>query len=340
MAVIITSNKSVDFNQGIKTNVEMVDGKLQLIVTGQTPLPSSANIIPAMTSNTSPSGVASASSSQSGQPAYTAFNRTDSMGWRSGSGSAFPQWISYEFPSNKAITRYTLKPSSIPSEMPKTWTFEGSIDGSIWNVLDTQTNQINWTSSEVRTFNVSNNTAFKVYRFRITANNGGSLVGINKIEMMQSELTNIYPDSGTFESTLLDLGQYFRQIKSISAIKGIPTGTEVKVYTSTSNDNMTFSTYSLVNANGLITSPQARFIKIKVEMIGKTETQTVTLNSFTSEESSKFKTDEQLLFDKGLQLKTIYQDQLLTDQTWTDVGKLFRKQLNKNQFIQIDKIEV
>ncbi|MCM3273913.1 discoidin domain-containing protein [Paenibacillus elgii] len=347
MAVIITSNKSVDFSQGIKTNVEIVDGKLLLKVVRQYNRPSETNSIPKMTSNTTPSPfVVTASSVYSATfDAWKAFNGTISEVndcWVSANGLK-NGWIKFDFNAPKAICNYAIvnrNYSTAISTAPKDWTFEGSNNDSDWVTLDVRSNETNWLISQRRTYSFPNNTKYRYYRLNITSNNGEAFIAIGYIEMMESILANIYSDSGTYESNTLDLGQYFRQIKSISTIKGIPTGTEVKVYTSTSTDNLTFSPYSLVDVNGLITSPQARFIKIKVEMIGKTETQTVILNTFSSQEASQFQANEYIRFDKGLQLKTSYLENMLKDLTWSDTGNLFTKSLNKNMFRQIDKLEV
>lgn len=347
MAVIITSTKSVDFNQGIKTNVEIVDGKLLLNIVGQYNRPSETNSIPKMTSNTMPSPyVVSASSVYNATyDAWKAFNGTISDVydcWVSADGLK-NGWIKFDFNSPKAICNYSIvnrNYSTAISTAPKDWTFEGSNNDSDWATLDARTNETNWLASQKRTYSFLNNTKYRYYRLNITSNNGDAFIAIGDIEMMESVLANIYSDSGTYESNTLDLGQYFRQVKSISAIKGVPTGTDIKVYTSTSTDNLTFSPYSPVDVNGIITSPQARFIKIKVELVGKSETQTRTLNSFTAQEADQFQPDNQLLFNKGLQLKTIYQDQMLNDSTWGDTGKLFKISLNKPQYQQIDRIEV
>ncbi|GMX64367.1 hypothetical protein Elgi_36360 [Paenibacillus elgii] len=346
-AVVITSNKSVDIDQGIKTNVEIVNGKLQLTVIGQYNRPSETNSIPKMTSNTTPSPfVATASSIYSVTfDAWKAFNGTISEVndcWVSANGLK-NGWIKFDFYSPKAICNYAIvnrNYSTAISTAPKDWTFEGSNNDSDWVTLDARSNETNWVISQRRTYSFLNNTKYRYYRLNITSNNGEAYTAIGYMEMMESVLANIFSDSGTYESNTLDLGQYFRQVKSISTIKGIPTGTEIKVYTSTSTDNLTFSPYSLVDVNGLITSPQARFIKIKVSLIGKTETQTVTHNTFFPQEASQFQANEYILFDKGLQLRTVYQENMQKDTTWGDTGNLFTKSLNKNMFRQIDKLEV
>lgn len=151
---------------------------------------------------------------------------------------------------------------------------------------------------------------------------------------------SVYAQSGTIEFPTTDLSQYFREITSISIIKGIPTGTSINVYTSTSNDDITFSPYSLVDVNGLITSPQGRYIKVKAELIGDSQIASRTLNDFVNTEASQFEADDQLVFDGTLKLKTTYVEEMGLDASWSETGILFRKTILKSDYKQIESIEV
>lgn len=143
-----------------------------------------------MTSNTTPSGVASASSiappTSNSFEAFKAFDRDENSSWCSIANPSFPQWISYEFPKRTTIYAYTIKsvPYASGNRSPKSWTLEGSNDGLNWIVLDTRTNEINWTTLERRVYIIENSTAFIKYRIFITDNNGGSYLQISEIELM------------------------------------------------------------------------------------------------------------------------------------------------------------
>jgi len=68
---------------------------------------------------------------------------------------------------------------------PKDWTFEGSNDGSTWDVLDTQTGKSSDLGTHVwNEFPITNSTAYRYYRLNITANGGGSYLIIQEIEML------------------------------------------------------------------------------------------------------------------------------------------------------------
>ncbi|MFX8004378.1 hypothetical protein ABTK66_18555, partial [Acinetobacter baumannii] len=90
-----------------------------------------------MTSNTSPSGVASASSASIGFEEYRAFERNtfDTSMWFTNitPTSSTPQWLAYDFTINKSIRGYSLRARSneMTNQSPKDWTFEGW-DGTKW----------------------------------------------------------------------------------------------------------------------------------------------------------------------------------------------------------------
>lgn len=148
------------------------------------------NLIPKMTSNTSPSGMVSASSTVSVCDAYLAFdkvsNRTDYYDvWEANSQTG---WIYYKFDSAKIIGKYSLACTNAAQatlRMPKIWTFEGSNNGRDWTVLDTKENVTAWNYNEKKEFIINNNTSYIYYRVNVSANNGGEYLGIGEIEMME-----------------------------------------------------------------------------------------------------------------------------------------------------------
>jgi len=91
---------------------------------------STPNAVPNMTSATTPSGIVTASQSETGSfAAWQVFDTDSNTEWRpSGAG-----WIAYEFPTPKAIDRYIV---STYVGGTGDWTFEGW-DGSSWIVLHT-----------------------------------------------------------------------------------------------------------------------------------------------------------------------------------------------------------
>ncbi|KIL71962.1 hypothetical protein [Pseudobacillus badius] len=149
------------------------------------------SVIPLMTSNTSPSGVASASSASIGFEEYRAFERNtfDTSMWFTNitPTSSTPQWLAYDFTINKSIRGYSLRARSneMTNQSPKDWTFEGW-DGTKWIVLQTIFNQTGWTKNEKRIYILPNPKNYSKYRINITSNNGGIGVCINEFEMFET----------------------------------------------------------------------------------------------------------------------------------------------------------
>lgn len=149
------------------------------------------NMIPTMTSNSAPSGIASADSTlDSNQVAWKAFDHNTTnfnFGWQSSLTSSFPHWLMYEFNSAKKITKYSVTSSTNGNSIgaPKSWTFEGSNDGTNWTVLDTKTNQPNWTELEKRSYVINNSNAFLKYKIVISSSSA-TTTSILELEMMES----------------------------------------------------------------------------------------------------------------------------------------------------------
>lgn len=156
-----------------------VEGKILLI-----PLGSFTNPIPVMTSNITPSGVASASTITSGLDAYKAFDGATNTGW-SAATSTTTGWLKYQFPTPKIIMKYTILDFGLIARNPKSWTFEGSNDGTTWIVLDTQSNAT-WTLGVKNEYLINNSNAYIYYRINITANNGdATYLQIGELQMLE-----------------------------------------------------------------------------------------------------------------------------------------------------------
>jgi hypothetical protein len=123
--------------------------------------------------------IAASSSNFSSEPPSNAFDGNFGTYWTTNGVSS--GWIRAQLSSAKALTRYTIsRRDDIPNRNPKTWTFEGSNDGSSWTVLDTQTN-ITWPTAGTRGFSFTNTTAFLYYRLNITANNGDTYLSVAEL---------------------------------------------------------------------------------------------------------------------------------------------------------------
>lgn len=95
-------------------------------------------------------------------------------------------WFQLKYNSAQTINAYTFTSGNdAPERDPKTWTFEGSNDGSSWTVLDTQTDY-SFTGRNVTVrFPLENTTAYTYYRANVTSNGGSSLFQMSEWRVIQ-----------------------------------------------------------------------------------------------------------------------------------------------------------
>jgi len=150
-------------------------------------------IVPVMTSNTTPSGVASASANNT-----TAFNAFNGIGWYPAT-SIFT--LQYNFPSPVIIKKYRVV--STYNNAPKTWTFQGyNTTTSTWDNLDTVTTSVNATICYISSI-LANPTAYSSYRLNVTAIWFNPVVIYNFDMTQSSAVTN---GSGAAPTTLIQTG--------------------------------------------------------------------------------------------------------------------------------------
>lgn len=163
------------------------------------------NAIPTMTSNTSPSGIVSASSETVGYEAWRLFDADEVSHWRNGSGTTFPHFIQYRFNEKKYIVEYSIKISSSTDYYPVMWKFEASNDGSTWITLDSQTGITNWSSLEEKSFSISNSNLYEYYRLNII--DGTATQRISSVSMKEKKVTQEV-EWQTVSSTLPTVNQF------------------------------------------------------------------------------------------------------------------------------------
>jgi len=167
--VVASNNFTVTIDQNI--NVDTLTNAAQSIV----------DAVPDMTSNTSPSGIVSASDipNPTTNDAFRAFDNSLSTWWSGGAVNiSNPRWISYQFPNAIPINQYVIQGVNNGNEQgPKDWEFQGW-NGSNWVTLHTVAghNSNNYTSPLI-----GNSTAYLSYRLLITASLSTSIGVVNII---------------------------------------------------------------------------------------------------------------------------------------------------------------
>jgi len=95
-----------------------------------------------------------------------------------------PQWWRITFPFAVTMETYTIYGNvTSPGQNPKTWTFEGSNDGTTWDVLASEDLTSGWVGTEGKTFGVTGAISYTQYRIFITASQvAGSNSSIGEVE--------------------------------------------------------------------------------------------------------------------------------------------------------------
>ena len=191
--IVASNTYTVTIDQNI--NVDSLTNTAQLAVAET----------PKMTSNTTPSGIASSNDEGYGSFAWQAFANNVYQGgdissrWITfGTASVSnPKWLAYEFTTPKVIVKYEIRHNSAStgSTDPRDWTFE-AWDGSIWIVLDTRTNQTHTTVNVE--YDIVNSTAYFKYRINITSSVNGGNVQINEFRMFSTSLLSSAVAGGGF----------------------------------------------------------------------------------------------------------------------------------------------
>jgi hypothetical protein len=123
--------------------------------------------IATMTSNTTPNGIASASSINISQnDAWKAFDKLNTTYW--GANTVTQGWLQYDYGVKKKIIGYGITPEVNATTAPTSWTFEGW-DGMTWIVLDKQPLFTKWASGVKERFSITTFDSYSKYRLNITA---------------------------------------------------------------------------------------------------------------------------------------------------------------------------
>lgn len=149
------------------------------------------NIVPSMTSYTSPSGAVSYNGQNGTYYAYKAFDRSQSTFY--GTYRVTNTWVSYRFPTSVKLAGYSIYCLENNSP-PRSWVLEASNDAVTWDLIDTRNDYVvaSWTNNRKVTFNIAPTKAYLNYRVRVTRNNTAEVINIHEIEFMDWVYDNKY----------------------------------------------------------------------------------------------------------------------------------------------------
>lgn len=177
--------------------------------------------IPKMTSNTTPTGIASASSTNTAttvQPSapWYAFDKTSSKDhtqiWYA--NAVVPQWLEYEFLNAQKIAKYSiLRRTNRFEGSPNSWEFQAFNETTkTWDILDSISN-FQMTNSGYYEFLIdwSKQGAYKKYRIYITATQANEPPMVNELIMYKASATPVPPKWSTVSNTLPTSTQFLER---------------------------------------------------------------------------------------------------------------------------------
>jgi|GEM_PF-3849306 len=186
-------------------------------------------LVNSMTSGTAPAPLVATASSGS---AYGMFSDAYRSSWRSTFGVIRNSWVMIDMGSAKNVTQYTMSTGSeatttnmYAGAMPGSWRFEGSDDGTNWTTIDTRTATTSdwggwrdWNTPITKTFQFTNNSAYRYYRFYFdqtadtTSSTNNFIVGRTQL-YEQGESKPIYTeDDFTTADVTIDTGKGFETL--------------------------------------------------------------------------------------------------------------------------------
>lgn len=162
----------------------------------------SFDLVPVMTSNTTPSGTASATTEYSGTyAAWKAFNGVvsgSSNNWSTSIGNTTGT-LTYDFEKDITLKSYAIVGGGDDGAdaSPNTWTVE-VYDGVSWNVSDTVSGETGWGDGERRHFTVDTELTGSQVRLVVTANDGdANFLNVREFDPLSDTLDGLGANSGS-----------------------------------------------------------------------------------------------------------------------------------------------
>jgi hypothetical protein len=153
---------------------------------------STTDIIPQMTSSTSPSGAVILSGYAPAVGDYGLFDDantiTNGTQWAVNSPTG---WGGYDFGAgnSQCINKFSITSrSAYISHSPKDFNFEASDDGVTWTVLGSWTGEATWGTKEQRWYSVTNSTTYRMYRINILVSYDAAYVGIGEAQYIVADV--------------------------------------------------------------------------------------------------------------------------------------------------------
>jgi len=98
-------------------------------------------------------------------------------------------WVQIQYSTGQVWNKYEITSGNDePTRDPKNWTIQGSNNGTSWTTLSTKTNQTWSARNQTKTYTFTNTTAYKYYKWNITANSGASIIQSSELKFSGSSV--------------------------------------------------------------------------------------------------------------------------------------------------------
>lgn len=264
-AIDIISGKTLNpykLSQVNKTLISLSSGEYKTLEKGSEGT-GKFSIVPKMTSNTLPSGVASANTEHSSPySAWCAFDGVKAGAtnrWISKYGGS--GWLMYDFggTNKKLVSKYSITgiDFSALDQNPKDWTFEGSNDnGGTWIILDSRTGVTDWVIGETKDYIINSSISYQMYRLNISANQNPTVsTTVTELALFEVEMpatppswktvTRTTPTKSDFDTygiedlstiTAEQWKQLSQEHPTVELVTYVPTGNAVSEFSNTYED--------------------------------------------------------------------------------------------------------
>ncbi|PVC75081.1 hypothetical protein C2I27_04130 [Priestia megaterium] len=161
--------------------------------------------------------------------------------------------------------------------------------------------------------------------------------GLSILDRGGIEYQNEYSSKGTYESPVIDLGEFWHETTLMDIKKQLPSAdTHLDIYIASSSDGKTFSSYQVFDPNQL---PQNQFIKFKFELSATPIPGEVNTYSFNQSDDNKVTLNEFVTTNGSLQLTQDY-SYVTEDVGEVEDGKVIKATIPRHLFTKMKSVEV
>lgn len=152
---------------------------------------------------------------------------------------------------------------------------------------------------------------------------------------------NIYANSGTWTSEIIDIGDNFNAYGKLFASEVKQGDSSIKLETRTSSDGNNFEEWQEVSSDGTINSTKNKFIQVKVTFyVGYGDLNFYISQGNNADDAKNVFNNDFIDTSNGITLKRDYEFNMTKDTSWNSEGELHRKLITRNEWSRIDKMNV